>query len=359
MAAIVGVHEAGHFAAARFQGIRVSQFSLGFGPALWTYTDDAAGVEYKVCLFPLGGYVAFPDDDPEAVDPATGDAIDPDDPDLLSNRPVGQRMLVTVAGVAANIAFAYAVLVGQVATVGVADPVYFEGVTVPTVLAGSAGERDGVRPGDVLLRVDGVELGSGTDAVDAAVRVIRAAPLREVEVVARRDGAETTFVVTPEGSRDGGRLGVQLATNQEDRFRRADSPADVLIEAGRETKRLAGVIASGLYQVVTNFAESSGQLSGPVAIVAVGAEVVRRDVSGLWQFAALINLNLAAVNLLPVPALDGGYLFVQLLELARGGRRLPEGLEKGVMGSGILALTTLGLGLVLRDVLNLIQGAGG
>ena len=159
--------------------------------------------------------------------------------------------------------------------------------------------------------------------------------------------------MTPEQAPDGGRIGVQLATNAVvNRVRTGDAGA-ILASANAEFTRLSGAIADGLYQIFTNFARSSGQLSGPIAIIAAGAQVARTDPAGLWQFAAIINLNLAAVNALPLPALDGGYLAVQLLEAFRGGRKLPQELERGVMSSGFLLLTAMGLTLIVKDTLHL------
>lgn len=83
-------------------------------------------------------------------------------------------------------------------------------------------------------------------------------------------------------------------------------------------------------------------------------QVLRADAAGLFQFAAIVNINLAAVNLLPLPALDGGYLALLALEAARGGRKLPAAVEQGVMAGGFLLLTGLGLGLVVRDTINLL-----
>jgi RIP metalloprotease RseP len=93
-----------------------------------------------------------------------------------------------------------------------------------------------------------------------------------------------------------------------------------------------------------------------VAIVAVGAEVARSDIAGLFQFAAIVNINLAVVNTLPLPALDGGYLLLLLIEAARGGKKIPQEIEQTVMSSGILLLLGLGVVLIVRDSINLFSG---
>lgn len=110
---------------------------------------------------------------------------------------------------------------------------------------------------------------------------------------------------------------------------------------------------TGLQQIVTNFEQTAEQVSGPVAIVAVGAEAARTDSAGLFQFAAILNINLAVVNILPLPALDGGYLLLLLVEAVRG-KRLPQNVENAVMASGLLLLTGLGFTLIVKDTLNLM-----
>ena len=104
LAAIIFVHECGHFGAARALGVHVTKFAVGFGPRLLTFRD--AEVEYSLGAVPLGGFVAFPDDDPDSPWPA-------DDPDLLRNRPLAHRAAVVVAGVVANVICAFALLTTQ------------------------------------------------------------------------------------------------------------------------------------------------------------------------------------------------------------------------------------------------------
>ncbi|KAG0481552.1 hypothetical protein HPP92_012410 [Vanilla planifolia] len=133
-------------------------------------------------------------------------------------------------------------------------------------------------------------------------------------------------------------------------------PADIfeaLHFAAREFVSLTATILDGLKQTFFNFSQTAGKVSGPVAIIATGAEVARTSLDGLFQFAAVINLNLAVINLLPLPALDGGTLALLLVEAARGGRKLPREVEQRIMSSGIFLVLVLGLILIVRDTLNL------
>ncbi|MEL7083116.1 MAG: RIP metalloprotease RseP, partial [Cyanobacteria bacterium J06597_1] len=141
LALLILVHEAGHFAAARLQGIHANRFSIGFGPVVWSYKGKET--EYALRALPLGGFVGFPDDDPDCPYPL-------DDPNLLRNRPVLDRAIVMSAGVLANLVFAYIVLLTMVVTIGVPTPAQVNpGIFIPNVAPNSPAQVAGIEPGDV------------------------------------------------------------------------------------------------------------------------------------------------------------------------------------------------------------------
>lgn len=341
LAAIILVHESGHFLAATLQGIHVSKFSLGFGPVLTRFV--ANDVEFSVRAFPLGGFVGFPDDDPESDYSA-------DDPDLLRNRPIFDRFLVISAGVIANIIFAYAIIFSQVVIVGLPVQEPLAGILVSDVRSNSAAERDGLRVGDVIVSSSGI-----TDLVDA----IKLNPKKQINFNVLRkeiDSADNQLKidVTPDESVDGtGRIGVQLSPNYKLSKIKAKNLMDALNFSNREFLGLSKTVFDGLKNTFMNFSQSASKVSGPVAIIAVGAEVARSSVDGLFQFAAIININLAAINLLPLPALDGGSLALLAVEAVRGGRKIPKEIEQRIMGSGILVVLGMGLFLIVKDTLSL------
>ncbi|XP_024404172.1 uncharacterized protein [Physcomitrium patens] len=345
LAAIVTVHEAGHFLAARLQGIHVTQFAIGFGPPIAKFKSK--NVEYSLRAVPLGGYVGFPDDDPESV-------YEPDDPDLLKNRSIPERALVISAGVIANIIFAYTVLFGQVVTVGLLEQEFLPGVVIHVINPNSAAALAGIEPGDVVAGVNGHLLGTREASVRDLLQTIKDNPQKKLNFLVIRNGSELVNLdVTPNRAKDGGgRIGVQLSANSKTKRVKAANLADASLKATKEFTRLLTVVTDGLKQVFLNFAQTADKLSGPVAILAAGAEVARNDIAGLFQFAAIVNINLAVVNLLPLPALDGGYLFLIALEALRG-KKLPEGVEQGIMSSGFLLLLAVGIVLIVRDTLNL------
>jgi len=349
LASIVFIHECGHFSAARLQNIYVTKFAIGFGPELFKYKGPQ--VEYSLRLLPLGGFVAFPDDDPDCP-------YEKDDPNLLRNRPIKDRALVISAGVIANIIFAYSILLSQAGLIGVGELNYKAGVGVPELLPVSAAAKAGMQVGDLITAVNNVPIEASPKSVQYLVDKIKTSPMETVVFhVVRRGGTEVDVSVVPDRASDGGgRIGVQLASNVDVTTRPARDIQEVFSIANSEFRRLSGTVIGGLKQIFLNFGAVSSQLSGPVAIVAVGAEVARSDIAGLFQFAAIVNINLAVVNTLPLPALDGGYLLLLLIEAARGGKKIPQEIEQTVMSSGILLLLGLGIVLIVRDSINLFSG---
>jgi membrane-associated protease RseP (regulator of RpoE activity) len=346
LAAVVGVHELGHFTAARLQNIHVTKFAIGFGPPLITY--QGGEVEYTLRALPLGGFVAFPDDDPDCPYPI-------DDPDLLRNRPVLDRAIVTIAGVVANCIFAFTICVVQASTVGLSVPTYLPGVKLGPINPGSVADRSGLRKGDLVLSLGDLKVAPSPSAVDDVVSYIATRPGSTFPVAFEREGQKMSLDITPAEQPDGtGRIGVSLGANVTVDKKKATDIGTALSLGGQDFSRLLGTVVKGLAQFVSNFQQTAERVSGPVAILAVGSEVARTDATGLYSFAALINLNLAVVNVLPLPALDGGFLALQLLETIRG-KKLDENVEKAIMASGFLLLTGAGLFLIARDAVKLLH----
>lgn len=346
LTAIIVVHETGHFLAASLQGIRVSKFAVGFGPILAKF--NANNVEYSIRAFPLGGFVGFPDNDPESDIPV-------DDEDLLKNRPILDRVIVVSAGVIANIVFALVIIFVQILAVGLPVQEVFPGVSVPEVRPFSAASRDGLLSGDVIVEVNGNEfVKQGPSAVSEVVDVIKRNPKRYVLLKVKRGEQNFDIGVTPDENFDGtGKIGVQLSPNVKLDKVKPKNVVDAFSFTAKEFWGLSSNVLDGLRQTFLNFSQSASKVSGPVAIIAVGAEVARSNIDGLYQFAAILNINLAVINLLPLPALDGGSLALILVEAARGGRKLPLEVEQRIMSSGIMLVLLLGLYLIVRDTLNL------
>lgn len=346
LAVLIFVHELGHFMAARVQNIHVNRFSIGFGPILMKY--QGSETEYALRGIPLGGFVGFPDEDPESTIPR-------DDPDLLSNRPILDRAIVISAGVIANLIFAYFLLVAQVGLIGIPEFSYSPGVSVPEVATNvsSAAQRAGIQANDVIISVEGERFKPGQQAIQDLISEIQSHPNQPLDLEVKRGDQIIPIEVTPEASNDGtGRIGVQLTHNRDVVRRRADGLVEAFSSGANEFQRIIGLTVSGFGQLISNFSQTAEQLSGPVGIVAIGADIARSDAGDLFQFAALISINLAFINILPLPALDGGQLAFLLIEAIRG-KPLPSRLQEGVMQTGLMLLLGLGIFLIVRDTANL------
>ena len=340
LAGLIVVHEAGHFFAATWQGIRVSGFSVGFGPVL--LQKQRRGVQFALRAIPLGGFVSFPDDDEDSSIPS-------DDPDLLTNRPLPQRALVIAAGVIANLLLAWAVLMAQGAFVGI--PAGFSatpGVLISGVQQGQAAAASGLKAGDRILAVDGRDLGGGQSAVSQLVELVKGAPDQTLRLQAERQGQALELQLTPADLSGIGRIGAQLQPSGTEAFRRPRSPIEVIQQANHDVALLTKRTVDGFVTLVTHFGETAGQVSGPVKIVEMGASLAKQGGSSLFLYTALISINLAVLNALPLPMLDGGQFVLLLLEGLRR-KPLPEKFQMAFMQSGFVLLVGLSVVLIVKD----------
>jgi membrane-associated protease RseP (regulator of RpoE activity) len=345
LALLIFVHELGHFLAARLQGIYTNRFSIGFGPVLWRYQGPQT--EYALRALPLGGFVGFPDDDPDSKIPT-------DDPNLLRNRPVFDRAIVISAGVIANLLFAYAVLVTQVSVVGIPSGLnYLPGVLVNQVMPDSVASQVGLKEGDVVMAVDGAPIGASQDSTPQLKAAIEAHAGQKLTLTVQRDQAPLDLAVTPRNDQGKGRIGVGLQANGTPIFQKATNPGQAFSVAAQEFEVITRRTVQGFGQLITNFGQTSKQVSGPVAIVSEGAKIAKKDPANLFTFAALISINLAVINILPLPALDGGQLVFILLEAVRG-KPVSSRFQEGVMQTGLVLLLSLGVFLIIKDTANLL-----
>ncbi|MBD2770764.1 RIP metalloprotease RseP [Iningainema tapete] len=345
LAVLIVVHEMGHFIAARSQGIYVNRFSLGFGPVLWKYQGEQT--EYALRAFPLGGFVGFPDDDPDSDIPEN-------DPNLLRNRPVLDRAIVISAGVIANLIFAYFLLVGQVGFVGIAQ------ATQPGVLiqqlapdVSDVAAKAGIKAGDVIIAANGREFGRTLQEIEALREIIKTNAGNPIQLEITRGDEKLPLTVVPEAKANGaGSIGIGLAPNGKVERHPITNPLKALSVGATEFQRILFLTFKGFKQLITNFGETASQVAGPVKIVEIGANIAQNDTGSLFFFAALISINLAAINILPLPALDGGQLAFLLIEGLRG-KPLPSRVQEGVMQTGLVLLLGLGIFLILKETTQL------
>jgi len=318
---LVLLHEAGHFLVARASRMRVDVFSVGFGPALVSFRVEQT--EYRLSLVPLGGYVKI-------AGMAPGD-FPPDDPAGFYRRPAWQRALVLVAGPVANWAFAFLLLSSLYAVgyrVETGEPVVEE-------VRGRRAAASGLLPGDRILAVEGAEVSSWSEVVQA----LAARPKQPVALRVLRSDVE--LVLTAQPRADG-----KLDLRPESREVRLPVTQAVPL-AFVKTVELTAAMLGDLRDLVAN--EGEAQLTGPVGIVGETVEAVRKDVLSLLFMLVRISLALALMNLLPVPALDGGRLVFVVVSALRG-RPVDVRVEAVVHAVGMLALLSLVLWLSWGEI---------
>jgi regulator of sigma E protease len=333
LCALVVIHEFGHFVLARFFGIRVHEFGIGFPPRAKVMRDRGETI-YTLNWLPIGGFVRL-----------EGEDGDSDDPRSFAVAGLPKKLLVLLAGVGMNLLLAFVIFTG---IAWLATPQ--GGIIFNEVVAGSPADVSGLRAGETILAIDGTtfDLLPSPDAGQHAIAALRERAGQTVTLHVRAaDGAERDVTVTlrpPDVAADKGALGIRSAGLA---FSGAYAGRDPLAAVGAGaawTVSAFRLIIDGLASLVSSIASNPTQappVTGPIGIAVQVGDV-------FWQLgpiftlylAGLLSANLALVNILPFPPLDGGRILVLLLKslLARGGALMRRA---GVRGAGLSEQTAI------------------
>lgn len=323
---LVFVHEMGHYLIARWNGVRVEVFSVGFGPELFGWTDKRQ-TRWKFSLIPFGGYVKmFGDLDAASRPDQTMDNLTEEERAVaFPYKRLSQRTWIVAGGPLANYLFAILLFAGLYVFVG--QP--FTPPVVGEVLEGSAAEAAGILPGDRIEDVNGWTI----DSFEQIPDIVRIAPGEEMPIVVKRDGRELAMTITPERvvEEDGfgnvqpiGRLGI---TSQGLEFVKRD-PISALYWGTHRTVSLTFTILKALGQMITGD-RSAKELGGPLRIFQMSGQMAETGIVAAVFFTALLSINLGLINLFPVPMLDGGHLMFYAIEGIRGRPLGPRAQEYG------------------------------
>jgi len=318
---LVTVHELGHYLVGRWLGVKADAFSVGFGKELIGRTDRH-GTRWKLSMLPLGGYVQFRGDMNPASTPNPKAAIEEGS---FQSASLWRRSLIVAAGPVTNLLVAIGILAALFA-------VYGQRVTVnpeASVTIGAFGEQSvarnaGMQIGDRITAVDGVEV----DTFEEIARQVALHPGKDITVSAIRGGEEQTFsmttarVVEEDGFGNKGTIGKIGVGAQGWEFAYKPVPALKLVPLAIWTCwDMLDIMVTGLKQII--FGDRSiKDLGGPIKIAKYSGERLSLGPTEFIYFAALISLNLAFINFLPIPALDGGHLAFYAAEAIR---RKPAG----------------------------------
>jgi regulator of sigma E protease len=336
---LIFVHEMGHYLVARWNGVRVETFSIGFGPELFGWTDRV-DTRWKVAAIPLGGYVKMFGDANAASMP--GDDIEEMTPEeravSFQHKGLWPRVAIVIAGPAAN--FLFAIVVYAILFMTAGQP--FTPPEVSMVVAGSAAEKAGILPGDIIKEIDDRAI----ERFEDIQNLVSYSPEIPLRVVIDRGGQVIVMTVTPTRLEIKDRLGGvhsigRLGIGRSGAVMIQQDPATAVWQGAKQTLVMTGTILKTVGQMIAG-TRPADEIGGVLRIGQIAGEVAKNSYVDLVRFMAILSINLGLINLFPIPILDGGHLLFYLFEAVRG---RPLGAKAQDFGLRI------GLALVLMLVL--------
>jgi len=347
---LVFVHELGHYLVARWNGVRVEVFSIGFGPELFGW-NNRAGTRWKISAVPLGGYVKmFGDADPASM-PSTADLreMTPQEREVaFHHKRLSQRAAVVAAGPLANFVFAIVALAVLFVTVG-------QPSTPPeigSVQAGSAAEGSGMQAGDTIIAIDGQAITRFEDVQ----RIVRLDPGQPLSIVVHRGDRDVTLSVTPKlgevtdrfgNKHQYGMLGIVGQGTQYVRY----GPVAAVGHAFAATADTISMTMQGVWQMIIG-ARGTDDLGGPLRIAQISGEISTVGLAAVLDLMAVLSINLGLINLFPIPVLDGGHLLFYAAEAVRG-RPLGQRAQEYGFRLGLALVLTLMVFATWNDLVHL------
>jgi regulator of sigma E protease len=375
---VVFVHEFGHFQVARWFGVKVDSFSIGFGPEILARTSKA-GIRWRLSALPLGGYVKFTGDKDEASTPDFDAPAADKSSGLLYAQPVGIRAAVVAAGPAAN--FVFAILVYWLIYGGIGETI--QRPIISLVQAGGAAEAAGMRVGDEIIQIEGQKIVSFTQ-IQSKVVVAGNQPLN---IVVKRGGEDVALVATPKvvlrktpfGDMESqGALGIGATGTKETIQQIRYNPVQA---GGRAVQQTWSVVSTQVNFIgaLLRGGMSAGHLSGPLGIGQIAGKVAENSIEGagpnasagaiaesvffgLVQLMAVLSISIGFMNLLPLPVLDGGHLVFYAAEALRG-KPVPEKVQAISFRVGLACILSLFVFATFQDLdrvglFHLLKGVG-
>ena len=348
---IVFIHEYGHYIVARWCGVRIETFSIGFGRELFGY-NDKHGTRWKFSLVPMGGYVKMFGDATEA---STADAkkleemSEEEKAVSFHFKALWQKALIVFAGPFANFLLTICIFTGLIFANGLSTTEPIAGDIIP----GSAAEAAGLQPGDRVISVDGEEVARFNDIP----RVIATNTGTEITLIIERSGERLTVALTPKMESQEDALGNQIKRPmiglQSLKLKMSDVGFFPAIgEAIKRTYEIILMSFDFLGQIITGD-RGTDELKGPVGIAQLSGQAADKGFITIIWFMALLSANLGMINLFPIPPLDGGHLLFYSIEGLRG-RPMAEKYQEWGFRVGFALLMMLMAFTVYNDLKNIM-----
>lgn len=361
----------GHFLAAKVQGIEIESYNVGYGPKIVSF-NDTSNVEYNFRLLPLGGYVAFPTN---VIIDENGDATDLEDenPNLLQNRAPWQRAIVISGGVAANVLLTFLISCYVATSTGLVHPTYDNGIIVNSRVTNAPGMMAGVQINDVITKINNYEImcTSNSNCVPDFVKKVQNTPEGQFVNLEIQRPTSTTgkneknlnlptktnkkllkIVIDPNRNPTSGRatIGLGVAPNiLAAEIIKAKNPVEAITIGSQETYNQFKTISNGLIAAASTGFQGA-EIGGPISVIKAGATVVQYDATAILGFASFLSINLAILNSLPLPALDGGQLLFVLIEWLNNGRKIPRDIQTGLIGLAFSFLLVVSSATLVNDL---------
>jgi regulator of sigma E protease len=318
---IVFVHEYGHFKVARLCGMKVDVFSIGFGREVWGRTDRH-GTRWKIGWLPVGGYVKFAGDVNAASLP---DSSTPPKPDEFHGKPIWQRALVVLAGPVANFILAFVLFAAAFFILGDQVP----GPRIGEIIAASPAEQGGLKPDDIVLRVNGQKV----QAFNDIVLIVRESPGKSLAFDVDRSGEMLALTIVPAaevierefyGKFTIGKIGA-AASQDPSNFHDVSLPRAVQLSAN-EISRIVELTVKYVGRLIVG-QDTLGQLGGVGTMAKLSGDAASSGIFPYIGMIGLLSVSIGLINLFPIPLLDGGHLVFYAIEAVRRKPLGPEAQE--------------------------------
>jgi regulator of sigma E protease len=330
---LVTIHELGHYLAARACGVRVEAFSIGFGPTLVARTARS-GTVWKISAFPLGGYVKM------HGMTAPGEGEPSADPDSYTAKPVASRMAIAAAGPLANVVLAFVLFTGILLCAGREVPL----AVVGQVLPGSAAEAAGMKTDDRIAAIGGMPIRTFEELRE----VVTTSPGKKLGFDVERGKSKMFMVLAPKLESGEGRIGILSGRSMHESL----GPLAAARMGAAHTAEVLESTAAGIGRLLTQ-GEGAKDVGGPILIAQVSGEAASYGLAALVAFMGMLSVNLAVVNLLPIPILDGGHLVFLAAEGVLG-RPVSARAQDYAYRLGFAVLASAFVVVSFRDVLRLL-----
>lgn len=347
LSVIVFIHEFGHYIIAKWCGVKIEAFSIGFGKELFGW-NDKSGTRWKFSLIPMGGYVKMFGDSGAASTPDNEKAATMTEEEKAVSfhyKPLWKKAAVVAAGPAFNFILTISILTGMLMTYGMAST----DAIVSEVLPDSAAQEAGIQSGDLILAVDGQEVGSFNDIP----RLIATNTGTQVTLLIERDGAKVQETLTPRMTEIDDAFGNKVKWPMIGIRSHEQTKADMgffeaIGEASYRTYNICVTSLDAVGQMIMGD-RAATELKGPLGIAKLSGQATGMDFSTVLWFIAMLSANLGLVNLFPIPLLDGGHLLFYAIE-AGTGRPLAEKFQEYGFRVGFAFIICLMAFTILNDL---------